>query len=158
MTPPSRRVLDATQSPTNDRRWSLSLECGHEQWVTAARRPIAKSSRCESCEDAADEPPAPPPRSADAIARDSPHLLDRPDEGSRCPRCHATAPNARGCALCAPEALERRLSAERRRVPLAPPPSPAEEARRRRVAKIRRIAERRAEQAREDDELPPEDR
>jgi hypothetical protein len=149
VTPPSRRVLEATQSPMNARRWSLSLECGHQTWVTSMRRPIAKTSRCRSC--GAGFPAAPPPpvaaarqREVDAIARDAPEKLARPAAGTRCPRCHSKAPNARGCALCAPEELESRRAAERRRVPLAPSLRPAEVDRRRRVAKIRRVAEARS--------------
>lgn len=35
-----QNVIRATQSPLNKRQWLCELECGHEQWVTANRRPV----------------------------------------------------------------------------------------------------------------------
>ena len=33
------KVLRADRSPLNKRQWLCELECGHEQWVTSARKP-----------------------------------------------------------------------------------------------------------------------
>lgn len=42
-----RAVAQVTQSPTSARRWLLTLDCGHEKWVTASRRPkVGKKLRC----------------------------------------------------------------------------------------------------------------
>lgn len=46
---PMRAVVRITQSPLNAKRWSLDLNCGHEVWVTARRRPTRKFAPCESC-------------------------------------------------------------------------------------------------------------
>lgn len=40
-------VKRADQSPMNEQRWLCVLDCGHEQWVTARRRPAAV--RCDLC-------------------------------------------------------------------------------------------------------------
>jgi hypothetical protein len=42
-----KKVLRATQSPTNSERWCCDLECGHEVWVTRQRRP--KEAGCGEC-------------------------------------------------------------------------------------------------------------
>ena len=39
-----RNVLQVKQSPLNPSRWMLVLECGHDTWVTAKRRPQRKTS------------------------------------------------------------------------------------------------------------------
>lgn len=44
------RVLSVKQSPLNEQRWCLNLECGHEVWITAKRRPTRKLATCELCE------------------------------------------------------------------------------------------------------------
>lgn len=46
---PMKRVVRAYQSPMNPHRWCLELECGHEEWVTAQRRPRAKTAACYKC-------------------------------------------------------------------------------------------------------------
>jgi len=46
---PLRKVWRATQSPMNAKRWALDLECGHEVWVTANRRPTRQKIRCDRC-------------------------------------------------------------------------------------------------------------
>lgn len=45
-----RLVRRVDRSPMNPLRWRLELECGHEEWVTSKRRPIAKTRRCRPCE------------------------------------------------------------------------------------------------------------
>lgn len=42
-----RRVVAATQSPVNEGRWLVEMECGHEKWVTAKKRP--RSVECGPC-------------------------------------------------------------------------------------------------------------
>ena len=44
------RVESVKQSPLNERRWCLQLDCGHDTWVTAKRRPTAKTARCPKCD------------------------------------------------------------------------------------------------------------
>jgi hypothetical protein len=41
-----RRVTSVDRSPMNSSRWLLTLECGHEHWVTSHRRPSAKMFPC----------------------------------------------------------------------------------------------------------------
>jgi RNase P subunit RPR2 len=43
----STKVVAAKQSPLNRERWVVLLECGHEEWVTAKRRP--KRAECLTC-------------------------------------------------------------------------------------------------------------
>lgn len=40
------KVVDARQSPMNERRWCLELECGHDLWVTAEKKPERKNATC----------------------------------------------------------------------------------------------------------------
>lgn len=42
-------VQRVTQSPMNPLRWSLTLNCGHEVWVTAKRKPQRMKVACERC-------------------------------------------------------------------------------------------------------------
>lgn len=44
----SQEVVDVTQSPMNAKRWLVRLACGHEHWVTRARRPTAKRMPCSN--------------------------------------------------------------------------------------------------------------
>ncbi len=44
-----RKVLGVTRSPMNSKRWMLTLECGHEVWVTSSRQPIREFSKCHAC-------------------------------------------------------------------------------------------------------------
>lgn len=45
-----RVVTKATQSPMNALRWMVTLDCGHEQWVTQRTRPKAgKKLPCSAC-------------------------------------------------------------------------------------------------------------
>jgi hypothetical protein len=46
---PTKRVTRIDQSPMNKLRWCMQLECGHEVWVTASRKPKFKTERCERC-------------------------------------------------------------------------------------------------------------
>ncbi len=46
-------VLRVDQSPMNPRRWCLELSCGHEEWVTATKRPTKRYVKCGKCLDAA---------------------------------------------------------------------------------------------------------
>jgi hypothetical protein len=34
-----KKVVAATQSPMNAKRWFVTLACDHETWVTSTRRP-----------------------------------------------------------------------------------------------------------------------
>lgn len=43
------RVESVKQSPLNPRRWCLQLDCGHDEWVTANRRPQRIEQRCSKC-------------------------------------------------------------------------------------------------------------
>jgi hypothetical protein len=45
-----RRVVQIKQSPLNEQRWLMVLECNHELWVTRVRRPEAKQADCTECE------------------------------------------------------------------------------------------------------------
>lgn len=50
-----RKVVQATRSPLNPKRWLLSLACGHEAWVTRSSRPRRGAMHdCERCDDATD--------------------------------------------------------------------------------------------------------
>ena len=44
------RVTRIDQSPMNAQRWCLQLSCGHEEWITAKRRPNKETFRCSRCE------------------------------------------------------------------------------------------------------------
>ena len=41
-------VVRAHQSPLNEKQWLLTLECGHERWITSDGQP--KAARCHVCE------------------------------------------------------------------------------------------------------------
>jgi hypothetical protein len=43
------KVARVDQSPVNEKRWCLELACGHEAWVTSARRPTTKVYDCGFC-------------------------------------------------------------------------------------------------------------
>jgi hypothetical protein len=47
--PGMRGVVRADRSPMNERRWCLTLECGHEEWVNGRTRPKAKTYPCGRC-------------------------------------------------------------------------------------------------------------
>lgn len=42
------KVLRADRSPLNKKQWLCELECGHEQWVTSARKP--SKTHCYECD------------------------------------------------------------------------------------------------------------
>lgn len=44
-----RQVVRVDQSPMNPVRWCLGLDCGHEEYVTAKRRPVRSSHPCGAC-------------------------------------------------------------------------------------------------------------
>lgn len=44
-----RKVQRVTRSPMNKSRWCLKLDCGHEVWVTAGRKPTRATADCEKC-------------------------------------------------------------------------------------------------------------
>ena len=46
--PPSR-IESVKQSPLNPSRWCLQLDCGHDTWTTAKRRPTRQSIVCPHC-------------------------------------------------------------------------------------------------------------
>ncbi len=46
---PHAKVEVVKQSPMNAIRWLLLLDCGHEEWVTAKRRPTRRTIRCSKC-------------------------------------------------------------------------------------------------------------
>ena len=41
-----RKVLRITQSPMNRLRWLITLECGHEKWITRRKRPTITRVTC----------------------------------------------------------------------------------------------------------------
>jgi hypothetical protein len=43
------RVLRVDQSRMNPNRWCLELECGHEVWITAKKRPTRQRINCPTC-------------------------------------------------------------------------------------------------------------
>jgi len=45
-----RRVRRIDQSPLNELRWCLELECGHEVWITKGYRPLMHSANCLQCD------------------------------------------------------------------------------------------------------------
>lgn len=48
--PPRRKIRRAFSSPMNGHRFNLSLECGHEIWVTRRQKPtIGRSIPCAEC-------------------------------------------------------------------------------------------------------------
>lgn len=53
----SKAVLKITQSPLNKLRWSIDLECGHEQWVTSHTKPKKKRMLCRDCDPGRPVPP-----------------------------------------------------------------------------------------------------
>lgn len=44
-----RAVVRVNQSPLNERQWCLELECGHEKWETAKRKPQILKISCWEC-------------------------------------------------------------------------------------------------------------
>ena len=42
-------VRRVDQSPLNPKRWCITLSCGHEVWITAARKPTRMKAACERC-------------------------------------------------------------------------------------------------------------
>lgn len=46
---PHSRIESVKQSPMNGQRWCLQLDCGHDEWVTAKKRPTRKTIRCSRC-------------------------------------------------------------------------------------------------------------
>lgn len=40
------KIERVDRSPMNPKRWCLELACGHEIWVTAARRPTHQTMEC----------------------------------------------------------------------------------------------------------------
>jgi hypothetical protein len=42
-------VVRVDQSPMNAKRWTLMLSCGHEVWITAAKKPVRKTATCSKC-------------------------------------------------------------------------------------------------------------
>lgn len=43
-------ILRSDQSPMNERRWLLTLSCGHESWITQGSKPkVGKAVECPSC-------------------------------------------------------------------------------------------------------------
>lgn len=41
-------VVRAYQSPLGAAQWLVTLECGHERWVTSAKKP--REAHCHACE------------------------------------------------------------------------------------------------------------
>jgi hypothetical protein len=44
-----RTVVRIDQSPMNAKQWCVQLSCGHEEWVTRAKRPKIKVMVCSKC-------------------------------------------------------------------------------------------------------------
>lgn len=51
-----RPIVRVTPSPMNKRRWCLELDCGHEVWATANRKPRAAAAECSRCTNTATGP------------------------------------------------------------------------------------------------------
>lgn len=47
--PGNAKVLRIDQSPMNPLQWCCLLACGHDQWVTAKRKPERKHMKCDRC-------------------------------------------------------------------------------------------------------------
>lgn len=45
-----RRVVKITRSPSNGSRWCITLDCGHEHWITRLTRPRPKLAWCTTCQ------------------------------------------------------------------------------------------------------------
>jgi hypothetical protein len=45
------RIENVKQSPMNGKRWCCQLDCGHDEWITATRRPTRTTLRCGKCAD-----------------------------------------------------------------------------------------------------------
>jgi hypothetical protein len=48
-----RMVVAVRQSPLNPAQWCCDLDCGHDVWVSAKRRPMKKIIACDRCTQAA---------------------------------------------------------------------------------------------------------
>lgn len=46
--PPSH-IESVKVSPLNPHRWCCQLDCGHDEWVTAKRRPTRLTLVCSRC-------------------------------------------------------------------------------------------------------------
>jgi hypothetical protein len=46
----ARKVTSVKQSPLNPKQWNLQLDCGHDVWTTAKRRPTKQTAPCERCQ------------------------------------------------------------------------------------------------------------
>ena len=53
MTILASRIESVKQSPLNPHRWCCQLDCGHDQWVTARRRPTRRTLVCSRCREKA---------------------------------------------------------------------------------------------------------
>jgi hypothetical protein len=47
--PVRRAVRRIRQSPMNERVWNVEMECGHDQYITRARRPTCTTLVCNDC-------------------------------------------------------------------------------------------------------------
>jgi len=45
----NKQVMRVDCSPLNPKQWCLTLECGHEMWVTSKRRPTRRKVVCVEC-------------------------------------------------------------------------------------------------------------
>lgn len=50
-----QRVKSVHKSPMNPKQWCLTLECGHEVWVTSKSKPERKIVACDACKKAANK-------------------------------------------------------------------------------------------------------
>ncbi len=48
-----QKVIRVARSPMNPKQWCCDLACGHEKWVTAARKPTRKTLNCDKCKESA---------------------------------------------------------------------------------------------------------
>jgi len=44
-----KKIIRITRSPLNPQRWCADLECGHEEWLTAKKKPTRQTIRCSRC-------------------------------------------------------------------------------------------------------------
>lgn len=43
------KVVSVKVSPLNPKQWNISLECGHDYWITAKSKPKKKQTNCSKC-------------------------------------------------------------------------------------------------------------
>jgi hypothetical protein len=44
-----KHVVQAVQSPTNEKRWYVKMTCGHDGWVMSESKPTRAICRVQAC-------------------------------------------------------------------------------------------------------------